>query len=271
MSRDLKEGALPPSALRTFSRRSLLDWLGKASVLALGGEVLAACSSSGMHLDSGLDAGDGGFDGGADADLANDADTETGDPWGFSPPTSEPGIYDGWPVRTVDRQELESILASWRLRIDGLVESPVELDFAELIELERLNALVDFHCVEGWSVQDVPWNGVHLSTLFDLVGPTEEATHVTFHTIDGRYNESLPIDIALEPRTLLAYGIAEHTLPLRHGFPTRLVVPRLWAYKSAKYIDRIELTNEPLEGYWVALGYPYLGEVPEGRLRPDRY
>lgn len=285
---------LPSTAYKTLSRRSLLDWMGKATVLALGGEVLAACGpSGGVHgLDGGL-LGDGGSDGsdgssdtGADGDstLLGDTGTDGGweggldadrpietDPWGFHPPNPEPDIYATWPVRTVDNQELESILATWQFTVDGLVETPITLTFLELLELTRQDQITDFHCVEGWSVFDVPWNGVHLSTLLDLVGPQDGATYVTFHTIDSRYNESLPLDVALEPHTLLAYGVDDHTLPLDHGFPLRLVVPRLYAYKSAKYVNRIELTDVPIEGFWVRAGYPYSGEVPEVRLRPGRY
>ena len=73
--------------------------------------------------------------------------------------------------------------------------------------------------------------------------------------------------MALEPKTLLAYGIDCATLPLDHGFPLRLVVPRLLGYKGPKYVHRIELTDGPIEGYWVARGYPYDGEVPESRHR----
>ncbi len=296
-------------ATRTLSRRSLIDWMGKATVLALGGEALAACAAGdggssdagfpdGNSPDGGLDGGvDSGFDAespdgsGLDADVEGepsdadgvdadeggfgdgdiDGDTAGEGEWDFAPPTERPEIYEDWPSRTVDRQNIAEILASWELRIDGMVDTPVTLTFAQLLELTRQDQITDFHCVEGWSVYDVPWNGVHLSTLLDLVGVQSDATHVTYHTINGQYNESLPLDVALEPRTLLAYGVDDHTLPLSHGFPLRLHVPRLLAYKSAKYIQRIELTDEPVAGFWVALGYDYLGEVPEGRLREGRY
>ena len=118
---------------------------------------------------------------------------------------------------------------------------------------------------------DVPWNGVHLREILSLVNPSQDATHITFHTIDGNYNESLPLEVALEPKTLLAYGIDCATLPVDHGFPVRLIVPRLLAYKSPKYVQRIELTDNPIEGYWVARGYDYDGEVPESRLRSGKY
>lgn len=152
-----------------------------------------------------------------------------------------------------------------------MVQSPRVLSFRDLLCLARQDQTTDFHCVEGWSVLDIPWNGIHLSTLFTLAGPLSTATHVTFHTIGGKYNESLPIDVALEPRTLLAYGVAGSTLPLVRGFPARLVVPRLLGYKSAKYVERIELTDQPIEGFWVAAGYGYDGDVPPERLRPGKY
>ena len=137
--------------------------------------------------------------------------------------------------------------------------------------LPRQNQVVDFHCVEGWSILDVPWNGLHLSELLDAAQPTSGASHLTFHTINQAYNESLPLDVAREPKTMLAYGIAEQTLPLKHGFPLRLVVPRLLAYKSAKYVQRIEVSDHPIDGFWVARGYSYDAEVQESRLRPGKY
>ncbi len=285
---------LPSSSDTTVSRRNLLDWLGKASVFALGAEVLAACGhvdrtpdDGGVDgetgdLDGALgDSGDVGIDGDvgtdgdydrwSDAEGGIDADAELSDPWAFHPPGEAPGIFEGWPERTVDRQELAEILRDWRLEIGGMVEREVTLTFPDLLELARLDQVMDFHCVEGWSIDDVPWNGVHLSTLVELAGGSPEATHLSFLTVDRRYNESLPIEIALEEHTMLSYGVDGHTLPLSHGFPMRLVIPRLFGYKSAKYIDRIELTDGPINGFWVAAGYPYLGEVPEARLREGRY
>lgn len=277
----------PLIATETVTRRSVVDWLGKATMLALGGKVLAACAGSPGGPDGGIlplddggsdastDGGrDGGRDGGGDSgrDGGRDGGGDGGD-FGFGP-GSEDGnvIYDRWPVRTVDRQDIESILGSWRLTVDGMVDHSVTLSFGELVALPRLDLVMDFHCVEGWSVYDVPYNSVHLSTLLGLAGGARpEATHVTFHTLGGTYNESLPIDVALEPHSMLAYGVGGATLPLSHGFPLRVAVPRLLAYKSAKYVERIELTDRPIQGYWVRAGYPYDAPVPESRLREGRY
>ena len=219
----------------------------------------------------------GGADGAEerDAEAASDAELASDGPadgFVFRPGPGQGAPFDSWPVRTVDRQDLERILADWRLTIDGMVAQPVTLTFAELVDLPRLDLVMDFHCVEGWSVHDVPWNAVHLSTLLELAGGARPgATHASFHTIGGAYNESLPLEAALEPRSMLAYGVGGSTLPLAHGFPLRVHVPRLLAYKSAKYVERIELTDRPLIGYWVRAGYPYDAPVPAARLREGRY
>lgn len=243
-----------PIVTRELTRRDLLDWLGKGTVLALTSPLLNACGADGVL--PGLPWLD---------------PSDTADGLEFKPGPTDHDVFATWWERTVDPQDLEQILARWQLRVDGKVSTPRTYGFGDLLALPRQDQVTDFHCVEGWSVHDVPWNGVHLSTILEQVGAAASATHVTFHTIGGRYNESLPIDVALEPRSLLGYGVAGNTLPLDHGFPLRVVVPRLFGYKNAKYVDRIELTDQPVEGYWVARGYPYAGEVPAERLREGKY
>jgi hypothetical protein len=271
---------------KTVSRRSVIDWLGKGTVLALGAPLIKACAeftgrandADDVAPDGEPDALDAASDVGAEADAgaetgadaAPDAGGDAGE-FPFEPGTGAPDVFRGWGERTVDPQDPRSILDSWRLTVDGMVENPMTFTFAELIALARQDQVTDFHCVEGWSVYDVPWNGVHLSTIFELVRPQAAVTHVAFHTIDEQYNESLPLDVALEPRTLMGYGVGGYTLPLAHGFPLRVVAPRLLGYKNPKYVQRIELTDRELLGYWVRAGYPYAGEVPPSRLRPGKY
>lgn len=256
------------------TRRDLLQWLGKGCMLALGADLLAACQGS---SEPSLDTFPDSFSlppPVGDASVAHDGDLsfEVGQgEFPFAPGAGQLPIYERWPVRTVDLHEIEKILARWQLSVGGMVEKPKTYTFADMLQLPRRDMLVDFHCVEGWSVFDVPWNGLHLSDLFAEVQPTAEATHVSFYTFDERYNESLPIGVALEERTQLCYGVGGYTLTLKHGFPLRLVVPRLYGYKSAKYVTRIELTNKPIEGFWVKAGYDYFGEVPDTRLREGKY
>ena len=180
-------------------------------------------------------------------------------------------VFAGWGERTVDPQNLAEILASWRLRIDGLVAEPLELDFCQLLELGLLHQVTDFHCVEGWSILDVPWDGLQLGALVELAKPAAAATHLKLWSVGGKYTETLELAIAHEPRTLLGLGVGGSTLPLKHGFPCRVVIPRLLGYKNAKYVERIELVDHVEAGYWSAFGYPIAGEVPPHRLREGKY
>jgi DMSO/TMAO reductase YedYZ molybdopterin-dependent catalytic subunit len=239
----------------------VLQWIGGGAVLALGGDLLTACLGNGRETrstqpvsnpDGALDAGDGAA-------------------FPFQPGAGTDGIVAGWEENTVDPQNLAEILAQWTLAVGGMVSRPLTLGFADVLALQRQDQSTDFHCVEGWSVLDVPWNGVKLSRVLDRAGADPAATYLTFGSAGGIYSESLPVSVAREERTLLGYGVGGSTLPLAHGFPLRLVVPRLLGYKNAKYLTRIEVTDQPMTGYWEALGYPYAGEVPAERLRPGKY
>lgn len=240
-----------------LTRRSLLSWLGKATVLGLTSEWLTACAFE-PDLRSGT--------------TTIPPNTTLGSfEFPFSPSSTEDTIYDKWWINTVDLQKIEDILASWELTVDGLVEQPQTFSFADLLTLPRQDQITDFHCVEGWSVLDIPWNGIHINSLIDLVVPTSEATHIKIHCLREIYSESIPISVARESKTMLAYGIGGATLPLDHGFPLRLVIPRLYGYKNAKWITGIEFTNAEHEGYWERYGYSVKGEVTSARLREGKY
>jgi DMSO/TMAO reductase YedYZ molybdopterin-dependent catalytic subunit len=261
-------GKSPVIVKTTVSRRSLLEWLGKATVLTLSGELAAACTLAkhqGSNPHTAL---------GHDENLSNQGQDELdckAERYPFKPGSKEHTVYEEWPERTVDEQNLYHILKTWRLQVDGMVQNPLELSFPEMLQLKRQDQITDFHCVEGWSVYDVPWNGVHLKTLLEQTVPNPMASHITLHCLGDEYIESLPLSVALEDKSLLAYGINCATLPLPSGFPLRMVVPRKYAYKSAKYVYRIELTNGPVKGYWERFGYSYEADVPEMRLREGMY
>ena len=253
----------PTIAQTTVERRTVLRWLGNATMLALGGDALSACLGKSIADRRRPDAD--GADGGTESEAAD------GPGFAFEPGLGTDPIFDRWYENAVDWQNLVNILAGWTLTVDGMVDTPLSLRFVDLVALERRDQVTDFHCVEGWSVYDVPWNGVLLARVLDLAGAATSATHLTFHSVGEQYAESLPMDVAREPHTLLGYGVGGSTLPLAHGFPVRLVVPRLLGYKNAKYLSRIEVTNSAVNGYWEAYGYSYSGEVPASRLRPGKY
>jgi DMSO/TMAO reductase YedYZ molybdopterin-dependent catalytic subunit len=152
--------------------------------------------------------------------------------------------------------------ATWRLVVDGLVERPAKLAFSELSELPVTRMTADFRCVEGWSVEDVRWEGVRVSELLSRVRPQERGTTVIFHASGGVYADAIPIEDALDPRALLAFRMDGAPLEPRQGRPLRLVLPWMYGYKGPKWVERVELTDRPFTGYWEQRGYPADADLP---------
>ena len=158
-----------------------------------------------------------------------------------------------WPV--LDLGETPEVpLERWRLTIDGAVESPVTLRWEDLLALPQADEEADFHCVTGWSILDVKLRGVRLETLAALARPTAEATHLMTHGSDG-YTTNLPLWEALKPDVLVVHTVDGEPLSTAHGGPARIVVPQLWAWKGAKWVNRIELLTHDRRGYWEIRGY----------------
>jgi len=170
--------------------------------------------------------------------------------------TAPESLFGAFPVRSVEGQPPTAPPEEWVVTVDGLVETPQSIDHATWLGLERLDQTVDFHCVEGWSVDDVRWSGVAPSVLLDRVGLLPQATHVTFYAAGGVYKDGLPLEVVRDPQTVLGDRLNDEPLPPGHGGPLRLVVPDQLGYKSVKWVERIEVTNEQVVGYWEQRGYP---------------
>jgi len=145
--------------------------------------------------------------------------------------------------------------ATWKLTIDGLVNIPIAISYDELLKLESEEQVSDFHCVEGWSVENVKWKGVRLKVIFNKAGVKPEAGFASFHSASGIYSDSLSIKESLEPDVMLAYMMNDGPLPEEQGLPLRLLMPRMFGYKNVKWVNRITLTEEQETGYWENLGY----------------
>lgn len=157
-------------------------------------------------------------------------------------------------IRSVE-QTPEFDTATWTLKIDGLVNTPLTISYEKLLKLESEEQASDFHCVEGWSVEDVKWKGVRLKVLFDKAGLKPEAKFATFHSASGIYGDSLSVKEALEPYVMLAYMLNDEFLPEEQGRPLRLVIPGMFGYKNVKWVNRITLTENQEVGYWERFGY----------------
>jgi DMSO/TMAO reductase YedYZ molybdopterin-dependent catalytic subunit len=170
-----------------------------------------------------------------------------------------------WPVLDLGLKP-EVALDDWALRLDGAVESPVTLDWAAFQALPQYEDVSDFHCVTTWSLMDSRWKGVQFSTLAALVRPVAAASHVLCHAYDG-YTTNLSLGAALEDDVLLVYEWNGGPLPRDHGGPVRMITPQLYAWKGAKWINRIEFLTQNRRGFWEERGYSDTADP----WRDDRY
>jgi DMSO/TMAO reductase YedYZ molybdopterin-dependent catalytic subunit len=172
-------------------------------------------------------------------------------------PLEPPGqnVFDAaeWPVLDLGRAP-QVATGRWRLKVDGAVTTPLDLGWEDLQALPQVDDAQDFHCVTGWSILDLTFRGVRFETVAALARPLPEATHVMCHATDG-YSTNLPLEEALKPDVLLAHTVGGQPLPAEHGGPVRMVVPELWAWKGAKWIDRLEFLTHDRRGYWEIRGY----------------
>ena len=144
-------------------------------------------------------------------------------------------------------------LAAYSLRMFGLVEREVKLDWKEFTALDWITVAADFHCVTQWSQLDNTWEGVALSTVAALARPRPEARFIMAHCYGG-YTTNLPLDLALE-EGLLAHKQDGKELGQGHGWPLRLIVPSRYGWKSAKWVNGIEFMAEDAPGFWEQRGY----------------
>jgi DMSO/TMAO reductase YedYZ molybdopterin-dependent catalytic subunit len=143
----------------------------------------------------------------------------------------------------------------YRLRIDGLVENPVSLSLDDLRNLPRAEQVSDFECVTGWKVKDVHWAGIRFEDLLADVKPLPDARWLQFHSEEVPYVDTLSMRQAHLPDVMLALDMDGKPLTRPHGFPTRVVIPRMYGYKGVKWLNRIHVRNDFVPGYWETRGY----------------
>jgi DMSO/TMAO reductase YedYZ molybdopterin-dependent catalytic subunit len=167
-------------------------------------------------------------------------------------------LTDGWPVLDLGTQP-EVSLERWHLTVDGLVGTPVSLDWAAFMALPQSRVRSDIHCVTTWSRYDNDWSGVLTRDLLDQVMPRDEAAFVMLHGSDG-YTTNVPLVDFAAPEAMLVHSWQGKPLTREHGGPVRLVIPHLYFWKSAKWIDGIELGAADAPGFWERNGYHMRGD-----------
>ncbi len=144
--------------------------------------------------------------------------------------------------------------ATWDFRVIGLVEEPIRLSYEQFRALPRSRQVADFHCVTTWSRLDNAWEGVRVADLMKLVKLKPAAAFAIIHC-DGGYTTNLALGDFLGGDVMLALGHDGRDLEPDHGFPLRLVVPKLYGWKSAKWVRAIEFSAEEKRGFWEVRGY----------------
>lgn len=149
----------------------------------------------------------------------------------------------------------------WRLEIHGLVDKEASFDWAQFQQLPRTKVFSDFHCVTRWSRLGNVWEGVSTRDLMKAVGTiSPRARYVLVHGYDFGWTTNLPLDQFMAEDALIATHHDGEPLSLEHGAPARLIVPRLYAWKSAKWIGGIEFIEQDKAGFWERNGYHMNGD-----------
>ena len=178
-------------------------------------------------------------------------------PEGVDPARIPPGqtltAPDRWPLLHFGPVPKIDI-AKWDFTVFGAVENMLTLDYGEVRALPAKDVVADIHCVTGWSRLGDRWTGVPIREILDRVKPLASAKYVTAHCEYG-YTTSVPLSVLDGPDNLLCYAWNGEDLTPEHGWPLRLVVPKRYAWKSAKWLTGLELSAKNKRGFWEVRGY----------------
>jgi DMSO/TMAO reductase YedYZ molybdopterin-dependent catalytic subunit len=167
-------------------------------------------------------------------------------------------LVNNWPVLDLGVQP-DVTKEDWKLSVDGLVEAPVSLTYPQLLALPQAESVSDIHCVTKWSRYDNHWVGVSSRDLIALVRPKDEARHVIFHAYDG-YTTNVTLEAFAADDVTIAHSWEGYPITRQHGGPVRIVIPRYYFWKSAKWVKRIEFSRDDKPGFWEVRGYHNVGD-----------
>jgi DMSO/TMAO reductase YedYZ molybdopterin-dependent catalytic subunit len=176
-------------------------------------------------------------------------------------PRLPPGQYDvggEFPVLTAEVTP-RLVPERWSITVDGLVEKPTTWTWDEAHRLPASEYRGDIHCVTTWSKLDTLFGGVRVDDLLDAARPTEQASHVLATCTTG-YTTNLPLADISDGRAWIVWTHEGHPLPVEHGGPVRLLVPHLYFWKSAKWVNRLTLLDHDQPGFWERNGYHDRGD-----------
>lgn len=166
-------------------------------------------------------------------------------------------------------------LEKWRFTVEGLVENPMSWNFDEFQQLPTVKVYADFHCVTRWSRLDNIWTGISARSLAEMVGVKPEAKFVVATAYDKsmfgkNWTTNLPIEYFLKEDSLVAFAHDGEPILPAHGGPVRLIIPQLYAWKSAKWVKGLKFVERDEAGYWEQGGY-HLRGVPWNGADGERF
>ena len=167
-------------------------------------------------------------------------------------------LVKDWPVLDLGIQP-NVTPQKFRLDIDGAVENRISLSLDDFMALPQAESVSDIHCVTQWSRYDNRWKGVAARTLLDLVRPMPAVRHVVFHSHDG-YTTNVRLDQFDRPDVFLVHEWEGKPITRQHGGPVRVLMPRLYLWKSVKWVRRIQFTISDRPGFWELRGYHNNGD-----------
>ncbi|MGA7923611.1 MAG: molybdopterin-dependent oxidoreductase [Thermoplasmata archaeon] len=168
-------------------------------------------------------------------------------------------ITRSWPVLHAGSVPNELTPSSWTLNVHGLVAEPFQLSFSDLLTLPQQEELTDIHCVTSWSKLGMRWKGVPFQDVASRARPAVSAAFVVMECEQG-FTTSLPLAVLMESDVMLAHSVDGQALRPEHGGPVRMLVPRRYFYKSAKWLRGLKFVHVDEPGFWEVRGYSNIAD-----------
>jgi DMSO/TMAO reductase YedYZ molybdopterin-dependent catalytic subunit len=176
-------------------------------------------------------------------------------------------LTNGWPVLHAGSIPYGVTPANWNLELHGEIDRPRRLSYAELLSLPQKEIECDIHCVTAWTKLGMRWRGVPFRTIVDEVRPRAAVQFVVMECEQG-FTTSLPLTPLLDEDVLLAHSVDGRALPSEHGGPVRMLVPKRYFYKSAKWLKGLKFVHQDEPGFWEVRGYSNIAD-PWAETRYD--
>jgi len=142
----------------------------------------------------------------------------------------------------------------WRLTVSGLVDNPIDWGWQDFQDQPHETFVTDIHCVTTWSRYDNTWQGVSGKHFLSIVKPQAAAKHMVFHSHDG-YTTNVPIEAFADDEVIIAHTWNGEPISRAHGGPIRPIIPKLYLWKSAKWVKHITFLDKDAPGFWEVRGY----------------